>query len=121
MRNVFLAAIMLLSVACVPPSRPHSQSDISQREPPPNPALGVFPDKEPKDNFDRTGIVIGDGMRYVWNTSKGAYEWVNTEEHKRQAQEAFDAAKEKASRMLDTAKKSYEEKIKEVEDKPKDK
>jgi len=111
MKKLLLVSLFVLASACVPPSRTASNpNDVPQQpQPPPNPSLGVFPDKVPQDNFDRAGVVIGDSMRYVWNTSKGAYEWVTAEEQQRRMHEAYEAAKEKAARVMEAAKKTYEE------------
>lgn len=41
------------------------------------------------DNFDKAGFVFADGTRFVWNSVKGAWEWIDTPKHK---QEVVDAA-----------------------------
>lgn len=53
------------------------------------------------DNFDKAGNVIAGGARWTYNSATNAYEWVFSDEHKEQAMELLNSAKNKAQDMVE--------------------
>ena len=90
---VSLIALAIVATGCAhnsaPPATPNNPDDNSPAmgEPPARPS-SQCPSCE-NDGFAKTGTVIADSSRWIWDESKKAYRYLTSEEMKERAEKAY--------------------------------
>lgn len=104
-------ALVLVSGCSYRGQSPQTQASAQQAEPLP------LPDKCPPterregkgcpDNFDKAGVMVADGSRYVYDETAKAWKYLSSEDMKAKYKETWEATKKTAGEAWDAAKDEY--------------